>query len=82
MNLGKSFGIYTGIGVRNIGMINRLNDTIKIKQRVYALGIPVGIKLGDMQKRVYAALERSGVRDAATRLNAAWARTILKTVVK
>ena len=37
-------------------MINRLNDTIKIKQRVYALGIPVGIKIGDMQKRLYAAL--------------------------
>ena len=56
VNLGKSFGLYSGIGVRNIGMINRLNDTIKVKQRVYALGIPVGIKLGDMQKRVYAAL--------------------------
>jgi hypothetical protein len=56
VNLGNSFGLYTGIGVRNIGMINRLNDTIKIKQRVYALAVPVGIKLGDMQKRVYAAL--------------------------
>lgn len=56
VNLGKSFGFYTGIGVRNIGMINRLNDSIKVKQRVYALGIPVGIKLGDMQKRLYAAL--------------------------
>ena len=56
VNLGKSIGLYTGIGVRNIGMINRLNDTIKVKQRVYALGIPVGIKLGDMHKRVYAAL--------------------------
>ena len=56
VNLGKSFGFYTGIGVRNIGMINRLNDSIKVKQRVYALGVPFGIKLGDMQKRVYAAL--------------------------
>ena len=56
MNLGKSIGLYTGIGVRNIGMINRLNDTIKLKQRLYALVVPVGIKLGDMQKRVYAAL--------------------------
>jgi hypothetical protein len=56
LNLGKSLGLYSGIGVRNIGMINRLNDTIKVKQRVYALGIPVGIKIGDMQKRVYAAL--------------------------
>ena len=56
VNLGKSFGFYTGIGVRNIGMINRLNDSIKVKQRVYALGVPVGIKIGDMQKRLYAAL--------------------------
>jgi hypothetical protein len=56
VNFGKSFGLYTGIGVRNIGMINRLNDSIKVKQRVYALGIPVGIKLGDMHKRVYAVL--------------------------
>jgi hypothetical protein len=56
VNFGKSFGLYTGIGVRNIGMINRLNDSIKVKQRVYALGVPVGIKLGDMQKRVYLAL--------------------------
>ena len=56
LNFGTSFGLYTGIGVRNIGMINRLNDTVKVKQRVYALGIPVAIKLGDMQKRVYAAL--------------------------
>lgn len=56
VNLGNSFGLYTGIGVRNIGMINRLNDTIKVKQRMYALGVPVGIKIGDMQKRVYAAL--------------------------
>jgi hypothetical protein len=56
LNFGKSLGLYSGIGVRNIGMINRLNDTIKVKQRVYALGIPVGIKIGDMQKRVYAAL--------------------------
>ena len=56
VNLGKSFGLYTGVGVRNIGMINRLNDSIKVKQRVYALGVPVGIKIGDMQKRLYAAL--------------------------
>jgi len=56
LNFGKSFGLYTGIGVRNIGMINRLNDTVKVKQRVYSLGIPVAIKLGDMQKRIYAAL--------------------------
>ncbi len=56
LHLGKSMGLHTGIGVRNIGMINRLNDTIKLKQHLYALVVPFGIKLGDMQKRVFAAL--------------------------
>ena len=59
VNLGKLFGLYTGLGVRNIGMINAFrgnNLPIKIKQRVYSLGIPAGIKIGDMQKRLYLSL--------------------------
>jgi hypothetical protein len=59
VNLGKLFGLYTGLGVRNIGMINGFggnNLPIKIKQRVYSLGIPAGIKIGDMQKRLYLSL--------------------------
>jgi len=56
MNLSNTFGFYTGFGVRNMGMINRLNDTIRIKQRVYSIGIPAAIKIGDMGKKNYATL--------------------------
>lgn len=55
LNFGNSVGMYTGIGMRNIGMINRLSDSVKVKQRVYSLGIPVALKIGNMGKRSYAA---------------------------
>lgn len=42
-------GFYTGISLRNVGMINDLNDSVRIKQRVYTLGIPAAFKVGNMQ---------------------------------
>jgi hypothetical protein len=41
-------GFYSGLSLRNVGMINKLNDTVRIKQRVYTLGIPVALKFGNM----------------------------------
>lgn len=41
-------GFYSGLSLRNVGLINDLNDTVKIKQRVYTLGIPVALKFGNM----------------------------------
>ncbi|MEZ5172907.1 MAG: hypothetical protein R2850_05235 [Bacteroidia bacterium] len=55
LNFVNAIGMYTGFGFRNIGMINRLNDSIKVKQRVYSFGIPLALKLGDMGKKRYAA---------------------------
>lgn len=55
-NFSKRMGIYTGLGIRNVGFINRLNDSIKIKQRVYAAGIPLALKLGDLEKSAYLAI--------------------------
>lgn len=66
----NSFGLYTGIGVRNIGFINTFNDSnattpgsdgfrisdVKVKQRQYALGIPLALKLGSMSKNFYVAV--------------------------
>lgn len=43
-------GFYTGLSVRNIGMINDLNDSVRIKQRVYTLGIPAAFKFGNMER--------------------------------
>ncbi len=45
----ENAGFYTGISLRNIGMINDLNDSVRIKQRVYTLGVPAAFKLGNMK---------------------------------
>jgi hypothetical protein len=48
-------GLYTGIGCRNVGFINKLNDSIRIKQRSYSLGIPLALKFGSMNKKIWIA---------------------------
>lgn len=58
-NFSKHLGIYTGFGVRNVGFIHRFKvgeEDLKIKQRSYAAGIPLAIKIGNMEKGVYVAL--------------------------
>ena len=52
-NFTPHLGIYTGFGIRNVGFINKLNDSIKVKQRVYSAGIPFTLKLGNMDKSAY-----------------------------
>jgi hypothetical protein len=42
-------GFYTGLALRNVGIITDLNDSVRVKQRVYTLGIPVAVKFGDMK---------------------------------
>ncbi|WP_296702854.1 hypothetical protein [Algoriphagus sp.] len=49
------FGFYTGLNLRNVGMINDLNDSIRIKQRTYNVGIPIALKVGDMEGFQFAA---------------------------
>ncbi|HVI46901.1 MAG TPA: hypothetical protein VM802_18625 [Chitinophaga sp.] len=44
----KNFGVFTGIDFKNIGLISKPNDSLKLKQRVYTFGIPVGFKIGDV----------------------------------
>ncbi len=46
------FGAFTGIGIKNIGFIEKfpaLDSTVK--RRVYTLGVPVGLKFGNLNKR-------------------------------
>lgn len=56
MNVNNGFGFYTGLGLRNVGMINRLSDSIRVKQRAYAVALPVALKLGNMGRKSYLAL--------------------------
>lgn len=48
----EHFGIFTGLGIKNLGFIEKEGDST-IKRRVYTLGIPLGFKLGNLQKRHY-----------------------------
>ena len=59
IDLSDKVGIFTGFGVRNVGMINDIEymgETIKLKQRSYSFGIPIALKLGNMKDRNYIAL--------------------------
>ncbi|MBL0343173.1 MAG: hypothetical protein IPP71_21275 [Bacteroidetes bacterium] len=59
-DFGNNFGMYTGIGIRNVGFINKLNDSITLKQRVYSLGIPIAFKLGNLPGGFYVAAGAEG----------------------
>ncbi len=56
-DFGKSVGLFTGVSVKNMGFIEKqtLIDST-IKRRVYAAGIPLGIKIGDLSRKNYAFL--------------------------
>ena len=45
----KNFGIFTGLNIKNIGLITKANDSVKLKRRVYTLGVPLGFKIGDLR---------------------------------
>ncbi|MFM7078155.1 MAG: hypothetical protein ACKOYC_00030, partial [Bacteroidota bacterium] len=47
-DINKNFGLMTGFGVRNVGFINNILDSIKLKQRVYSFGVPVAMKFGKL----------------------------------
>ncbi|MBP1651391.1 MAG: outer rane beta-barrel protein [Bacteroidetes bacterium] len=44
----KWLGIYSGVDLKNIGIITKENGT-KLKRRVYTLGVPLGLKIGDVR---------------------------------
>ncbi len=60
VNIDKSdnFGMFTGFSVRNVGFIQDVSNTTRVKYRTYNLGIPVGIKIGNLDKAfVFAGYE-------------------------
>jgi hypothetical protein len=53
IDFGNIVGLYTGLAIRNVGFIYEDPvdvDNAKYKYRTYNLGIPVGIKLGKLDK--------------------------------
>jgi hypothetical protein len=58
-NFSNHFGIFTGIGFHNVGLLNKydtLGGKFEIKQRAYSIGVPLAFKLGAMEKGSYIAL--------------------------
>lgn len=62
LNFSQHLGVYTALGLRNIGYIDRptyyapgavVGTKVKMKHRVYALVIPIGIKIGNIGKHTY-----------------------------
>ncbi|NLR79399.1 hypothetical protein [Chitinophaga eiseniae] len=47
-DVSKNLGFFTGINIKNIGLISKPTDSLKLKQRVYTLGVPLGFKIGDV----------------------------------
>ena len=48
----NTFGIYTGIGIKNVGFISKY-DTLVVKSRAYCLSVPLGLKFGNMKEETY-----------------------------
>lgn len=50
-NFNEHFGFFTGTSIRNVGLIVEEKETdIKRKFRTYNLGIPIGLKIGNMDR--------------------------------
>lgn len=47
-------GIFTGLGIKNIGFIEKYrSQDSTVKRRVYTLGIPLGLKIGNLPRRKF-----------------------------
>jgi hypothetical protein len=67
-NFSDNFGIYTGLGIRNVGLISHINAEfeditgtifkrdITVKERAYALGLPLAVKLGNLEHGASVAI--------------------------
>ena len=51
-DMGNYVGLYTGVGVRNVGFITD-EVNLKTKYRSYMLGAPLALKLGSFKDRFY-----------------------------
>src|SRR6186997_2429640 len=53
LNYDKSekLGFFTGLSVRNVGFIYDVDETTRKKYRTYNIGIPLGIKIGNLSEK-------------------------------
>ena len=59
IDFSNSFGLYSGLSVRNVGLITHLEMSgydVKIKERSYSLGLPLALKIGNFEKNTNLAI--------------------------
>lgn len=53
----RTIGVFTGIGLKNIGFIEKIKPLDStIKRRVWSIGAPIGVKVGNLRKKTYVFL--------------------------
>ncbi len=52
VDFNNALGFYTGLDLRNVGLISHTAEGYKIKERAYGLGLPIVIKIGDFSKNM------------------------------
>ncbi len=58
VDFSEKVGFFAGLGIHNVGFIYDVNENVRKKVRSYNLGIPVGLKVGNMGKSyLYAGYE-------------------------
>ena len=57
VNFNKKYGFYTGVGIKNIGIINSFeSNKVHYKQSAYALTVPLALKVGKVTRQSFAAI--------------------------
>lgn len=51
-DINDQFGVFTGLSIKNVGFIEKQGDST-VKHRTYNVGIPLGIKIGDLNAHRY-----------------------------
>jgi len=49
----NTFGLFSGIGVRNVGFIYDESEAVRKKFRTYNLAIPIGVKIGKLDNAFF-----------------------------
>ncbi|MEZ5046549.1 MAG: hypothetical protein R2831_06120 [Chitinophagaceae bacterium] len=76
--LGQHASVFTGLNLKNIGLIVKYNDSVKNKHRVYTVGAPFGLKIHSANRRVSF---KTGV-DMSFAVDYKWKKFVGDTKVK
>lgn len=54
-DLSNHFSVFAGLGIKNLGFTDKIGD-LTIKRRVYTVGVPVGLRVGNIGAKNYVVI--------------------------